>query len=102
MPTLNIPFIDYNRALTKIFMDLLWVIKRKGLNVLNNLNIFTKLKFILEILTSTKDAITMKKSSIFHDSLKYDASSYTNPNATIFNKHSKPNKIANPISNYNE
>lgn len=43
---------------------------RSGLNVLNNLKIFTKLKFILDTLTSTKDAITIKKSKTFQDSLK--------------------------------
>lgn len=73
-----------------------------GLKVLNKRNILTKLKFILETLTSTNDAITIKKSNIFQDSLKYDASSYANPNAIIFIIHSKPNNIANPISNYND
>lgn len=43
---------------------------RSGLNVLNNLKIFTKLKFILDTLTSTNDAITIKKSKTFQDSLK--------------------------------
>jgi hypothetical protein len=44
----------------------------------------------------------MKKSKIFHDSLKYELSSYTNPNAIIFIIISNAKKVAKNISIYKE
>lgn len=93
-PTFTIPDIELINVVTNNFIDLFYDINLKGLKVLNNLNILTKLKSIDDIEISIKEHTTIIKSSIFQLSLKYAFSSITNPYAIILNRNSIPKNIA--------
>ena len=65
-PTLMMPSVLCNKAETKTFRDLFYVMNLKGLNVLNNLNILMTLRSTELTKISINDVIIIQKSNIFH------------------------------------
>ena len=83
MSTLKIAVRLCIRAVTTIFILMLWVMNLKGLKVRSVLKTLINGISIPETAISTNEVTTMKKSIWFHVSLKYAPSPRQNPNDII-------------------
>ena len=82
-----------------VFMAWLCEINRRGRRVLSSLRIFITGTSIYVIAKSSRLVTTIKKSSIFQFSLRYELLSITNPKAIVFNRDSMQNRNVNIMSN---
>jgi hypothetical protein len=73
-----------------------------GLKVRRSLRTFIIERFDPENISSAREKMTIIKSSMFHESLKYEVLSRANPFAITFIISSNVNIIVNTISNIND
>ena len=98
MITLKMCPTDSKRHTTRVFNPMFLDINLNGLNTLKSLSIFKALKLICDSDRSITLITTMKKSSMFQFSLKYEFLSCANPKAIDFIKASTANKHVNIVS----